>query len=239
MKLRFITLALVLVVGGVFLSSCQKEEILSSKKEILSFIFEASKNTELDRNIVGVISGNSITANVPFGTSIVNLIPSIEVSPKAQLNPSGGIGTDFTSPVSFTVTAEDGSTQDFTTGITVEAAPYIGTWTSGTIDFGLGLMHVALYVNAEGEICIEFQELISGELNSQSLKGTFDPLSKPNEEIQLIQTHNWTSNQWCEISDCRTVMYYFEANISSKMRFFYCYCYPKDSWAFEVDLNKI
>lgn len=239
MKRRFITLALVLVVGGGFISSCQKEEILSSKKEVLSFIFEASKNVELDHNIIGVISGNDITANVPFGTSVLNLIPSIEVSPEAQLNPIGGIATDFSSPVSFTVTAEDGSSQTFSTSLTVESAPYIGTWTSSTIDFGLGLMHVAVCINSDGDICIEFQELISGELNSQSLKGTFDPLSKPNIEVQLEQTHQWERNQWSEVSDQRTVMYYFESNTSSKMRFYYCYCFPKESWAFEVDLNKI
>jgi len=239
MKRRFFILALVLVVGGGFLSSCQKEEVLSSKKEILSFIFEASKNIELDHNIIGFISGNTITANVPFGTSISNLIPSIDVSPDAQLSPAEGIATDFSSPVSFTVTAEDGSTQSFTANIAIEPAPYIGTWISSTIDFGLGLMHVSICVDAEGDICIEFQELISGELNPQSLKGTFNPLSKPNEEIELDQTHQWIGNQWSEMTDQRTIMYYFDSSSSSKMRFYYCYCYPKESWAFEVDLNKI
>ncbi len=239
MKRRLISLVLVLVVGGIFLSSCQKEEVLSSKKEILSFIFEASKNAELEHNILCDISGNSITANVPFGTSVSGLIPSIEVSPEAQLNPVDGVATDFSSPVSFTVTAEDGSTQAFTASLAIEPAPYIGTWISGTIDFGLGLMHVSVCVDAEGHICIEFQELISSELNSKSLKGIFDPLSKPNEEVKLEQTYQWTGNQWSESSDQRTIMYYFETSSTSKMRFFYCDCYPKESWAFEVDLNKI
>ncbi|MCK5821475.1 MAG: hypothetical protein KAH17_06300 [Bacteroidales bacterium] len=239
MKRRFITLALALVVGGGFLSSCQKEEVLSSKKEVLSFIFEASKNVELDQNILGIISGNTISANVPFGTSISNLIPSIEVSPDAQLNPIGGIATDFSSPVSFTVTAEDGTIQVFTTNMAVEAAPYIGTWRSGTIDFGLGLMHVSVCISVEGNICIEFQEMLTGELNSHSLKGSFDPLAKPNAEVELDQTHQWERNQWSEAADQRTVMYYFKSNISSTMHFYYCYCYPMQEWAFEVDLNKI
>lgn len=48
-------LALLLLVGAAFFSSCKKEE-LSSKKEILSLIFEASKNPQLDRKSVSMRS---------------------------------------------------------------------------------------------------------------------------------------------------------------------------------------
>lgn len=236
MKRRFITLALVLVVGGVWVSSCTKEEPLSSKKEILSFIFEASKNVELDHNILGVISGNSVSANVPFGTSISDLVPSIEVSPHAQLSPSISGAINFSSPVSFTVTAEDGSTKEFTTNVVVEAAPYIGSWISKTIDFGLGLMNVAVKMDADGQFEMELRELISGELNSQSIKGTFDPLAKPNSEILIDQTRKWAGNQWTEVSGQRTMMYHFEA--SPIMRFYYCDCFPNETWAFEIDMHK-
>ncbi len=235
MKRRFFPLALVLVLGGVFLTSCQKEELLSSKKEVLSFIFEASKNAELDHNTIGVISGTLITANVPFGTTISSLTPSIEVSPKAQLSPSETSITNFTSPVSYTVTAEDGTTKVFTTNMVVEPAPYMGTWVSNSIDFGLGLMHIEVIIDAEGNFQMEFQEMISGDLGEQSLKGRFDPLSKPNSDIFVEQTHKWSANQWVEFAGTRTIMYNFEA--SPKMHFYYCDCYPKSGWVFEVDLN--
>lgn len=236
MKRRFIILALVLVVGGVFLSSCQKEEPLSSKKEVLSFIFEASKNAELDHNILGVISGTSITATVPFGTDVSILIPSIEVSPKAQLTPASAGAIDFSSPVSFTVTAEDGSTKEFTAAVPVEPAPYIGSWTSSTIDFGQGLMHVVVTMDAEGHFEMKLQELVTGELDAQSVKGYFNPLAEPKTETELVQTHRWVDEKWTEMSEMRTIMYHFDAK--PKMRFYYCYCYPKNSWAFEVDLTK-
>lgn len=236
MKRRLITLALVLVVGGVFVSSCEKEEPLSSKKEILSFIFEASENAELDHNIIGTISGTSVSVNVPFGTSVSNLIPSIEVSPKAQLSPSMGSPTDYSTPVSYTVTAEDGSTQEFISTVGLDPAPFLGKWISSTIDFGLGLMHIEITMNAEGQFMMELNELISGEKNSESFKGVFDPLSKPNMEIQVDVTNKWAGNQWSEFIGTRTIMYKFVA--SPIMRFFYCYQYPKVDWVFEVDLQK-
>lgn len=236
MKRRLTILALVLVVGGVFVSSCEKEEPLSSKKEILSFIFEASKNAELDSNTIGAISGTTVSANVPFGTTISNLIPSIEVSPKAQLNPAMGSTTDFSTPVSYTVTAEDGSTKEFTINVGTDPAPFLGTWISGTIDFGLGLMQIKVTMEADGQFTMQLNELISGEVNSESVQGTFDPLSKPNQEIQVDLTRKWAGNQWLEFPGTRTIMYKF--NASPIMRFFYGNEYPRVDWAFEVDLQK-
>jgi hypothetical protein len=236
MKRRVTILALVLVVGGVMVTSCTKEEPLSDKKEILSFIFEASKNVELDHNVLGVISGNTVTADVPFGTVTSGLIPTIEISPKAQLNPQTGVSMDFSSPVSFTVTAEDGTEKEFSASVAVEPAPYIGNWSSNAIDFGRGLMYIKVKINAQGVLQMELQEIISGELDNESIKGVFNPTEKPNREVKLDQTHRWVQGQWSELANTRTIMYEFEPN--NKMRFYYCYCYPKVAWAFEVDLHK-
>ncbi len=204
---------------------------------MLSFIFEASKNVDLEQNVLGVISGTTITANVPFGTDITSLIPTLEVSPKAQLTPGSDLVTDFSSPVNFTVTAEDGSSKVFTAEISVTPAPYIGKWESNAIDFGLGLMHVMLDINADGTLTLELKEMITGDLDSHSMKGYFDPLSKPKNEIMVTQTHQWIDKKWTETESQRTIMYHFDK--APMMHFFYCYCYPKSNWAFEVDLNKI
>lgn len=236
MKRRLSILALVLVVGGVLLSSCEKEDPLSDKKEVLSFIFEASKNAELDHNVLGEINGTAITADLPFGVNTTSLIPSIEVSPKAVISPDPGSVTDFSSPVAYTVTAEDGSTKEFTASVAVAPAPYIGTWESHAIDFGRGLMHIHVVMDAEGHITLEMEEIATGELNSESVKGRFDPMTKPGVEAELVQTHKWASNQWTEMENHRTLMYTVKDAIT--LRFYYCYCYPKSAWAFEVDLFK-
>ncbi len=236
MKRRLIPLALVLVIGGVFCSSCEKEEPLSSKKEVLSFIFEASKNATLDQNVIGVVSDNILVANVPFGTDVSALVPTFEVSPKAQISPAEGTALDFSSPVTFTVTAEDGSTKDFVTDIAIEPAPYLGSWRSNAIDFGLGLMYVHVEANENGDITMELEELISGDLDAQSFKGSFNPITLAHEQVLVSQTHQWLDKKWTETNAERTIMYHFEK--APMMRFYYCYCYPIDSWAFEVDLHK-
>lgn len=237
MKRRFLLLALVLVVGGVLVSSCQKEDPLSDKKEVLSFIFEASKNAELDHNILGMISGTGITADLPFGVNPANLIPSIEVSPNAVISPTPGVITDFSAPVAYTVTAEDGSTKVFTASVLVAPAPYIGAWESHAIDFGLGLMHIRAEIDVHGNLVLELEDMLTGELDTESIKGRFDPKTKPGVEVELTQTHKWASNQWTAMENRRTIMYEMKDN-DHILRLYYCYCYPKQAWAFEADLYK-
>jgi hypothetical protein len=65
---------------------------------------------------------HTVTGTVPFGTDLTALVPSIGVSEGAVIDPASGVATDFSSPVLYTVTAQDGlSTQDWT--VTVEEAP--------------------------------------------------------------------------------------------------------------------
>jgi len=51
----------------------------------------------------------SITVSMPQNFSLTNLIPSITVSSFATVNPQSGVGQDFSVPVQYTVTAEDGN----------------------------------------------------------------------------------------------------------------------------------
>ncbi|MCX6227520.1 MAG: hypothetical protein NTV01_22755 [Bacteroidia bacterium] len=228
-------LALFLLVGTVFLSSCKKEE-LSSKKEILSFIFEASKNAQLERNFLGDIIETNISAEVAFGVNINQLIPTIEISDQATLSPASGLLTDFTGPVVYTVTAEDGSTKTFTTQVAVAPAPYIGTWTGGPIDFGMGLMRVNAVITGDGAITLEFSMIMTGEKETNSIKGYFEPVSRQNSDIKVTQTHRWINNTWTVESCDRTIMY--KVNTTHSIRLYYCLCYPPTAWCFEMDLTK-
>ncbi len=64
----------------------------------------------------------TITVNVPFETDITNLTPEIEISAGASVSPASGVAQDFSSPVEYTVTAEDGITsQKYTVSVVVEA----------------------------------------------------------------------------------------------------------------------
>lgn len=82
----------------------------STEKDIYSFKFE-----ELDPTVNGLVNPTAYTvdAEVPFGTNLTNLVPTISISSFATISPASGLAQDFTNPVTYTVTAEDGTTQQW------------------------------------------------------------------------------------------------------------------------------
>ncbi|MFA6403993.1 MAG: DUF5018 domain-containing protein [Salinivirgaceae bacterium] len=67
---------------------------------------------------------STITIETAIGTSVTALIPTITVSAGATISPVSGVAHDFTNPVTYTVTAEDGTTtQDWVVTVTVAVAP--------------------------------------------------------------------------------------------------------------------
>jgi len=228
-------LALFLLVGAAFISSCKKEE-LSSKKEILSFFFEASKNAQLERSFYGDVKQTDISAEVAFGVDVTQLIPTIEISRRATLSPQAGVMTDFSGPVAYTVTAEDGTTKTFTTTVMPEPAPYIGAWTGGPIDFGLGLMRIHADLTATGEVTLEFIKILTGEKDAYSMKGYFEPLSRQNTEIKVEQTQRWINQAWSTESCSRTMMY--QVITPQNIKLFYCLCHPRTEWCFQLNLTR-
>jgi len=228
-------LALFLLAGAMFLSSCKKEE-LSSKKEILSFFFEASKNAQLDRVFLGEINGTNCSAEVAFGIDVTRLTPTIEISPRATLSPSADQVTDFSGPVIYTVTAEDGTTKTFSAQVATSPAPYLGTWSGGPIDFGQGLMRVNATITADGQISIEYTMVMTSEKADMSIKGTFEPISRQDTDIEVQQTHRWINNNWSGESCSRTFLYHM--NTPQNMRLYYCLCYPRTEWCFQLNLDK-
>jgi hypothetical protein len=229
-------LALFLLAGAAIFTSCKKEE-LSGKKEVLAFIFEASKNAQLGRNFLGDINETNISAEVAFAVDLTQLVPTIEISPRATISPESGILTDFSGPVVYTVTAEDGSTKVFTATVAAAPAPYIGSWSGGPIDFGLGLMRISANITEDGEITLEFTDIMNGEKNAMSLKGMFNPNSRQDTEIRLDQTHRWSISGWVADSCCKTFMYH--VNNAQNIRVYFCEGYPRsDEWCFQINLTK-
>ena len=237
MKKNLFFLAILLFMGGLLFSACEKEDVLSSNNEILSFIFEANKNPQLEHNVIGKITDTDIIAEIPFGTGNSKLIPSIEISVGAEVGPAGNVSTDFLNPVSYTVTAEDGSTKTFNVSVPVSPAPYIGSWeteTSVNIE-NLGLSKVAIEITEDGEIMMELKSTITGQLYAQSIKGTFEPISMCNTDIYLEQTHRWLDDQWTTEDAEHCIMYYCTGD---DMEFRYCLSYPKNQWWFTIELVK-
>ena len=228
-------LALLLIPGAVFVSSCKKE-VLSDRKEILSLIFEASKNPQLDRNYLGEVNGTSVSALVPFGTDLSILVPTIEISLRASLSPECGTPTDFSGPVVYTVTAEDGTTKTFTISVVPAPAPYIGVWSGGPIDFGLGLLRVNVTMDSTGAIEMKLVDIMTGEPRNESAKGYFTPCCRQDTDIIFTQTHRWGTDGWVAEEGAHTIMYHL--NHPQNIRFYYCICNPRQDWWFQLNLQR-
>jgi hypothetical protein len=70
----------------------------------------------------GTITGTAIALTVPYGTDVTNLTPTVTIT-GASVSPASGVPRDFSSPVTYTVTAADGSTQNYTVTVTVAPNP--------------------------------------------------------------------------------------------------------------------
>ena len=66
-------------------------------------------------------TAKTITALLPAGTDVTKLVPTITVSDKATVSPATGVAQDFSKAVSYTVTAEDGSTKVFSATAATDA----------------------------------------------------------------------------------------------------------------------
>jgi len=91
--------------------------VASTEKDILTFTIAGQ--------VSSVIDANAATVNVvmPFGTNVTSLTPTITVSQYANIEPASGVAQDFTNPVVYTVTAQDGSTKQYTVTVTVQDIP--------------------------------------------------------------------------------------------------------------------
>jgi hypothetical protein len=96
---------------------------VSTGNRLLSFDF----NTGFPSPIIGVISGNTATLTVPNSTDVTSLIATFTTSPFSKLSigalnqVSGVTPNNFTNPIQYTCTAEDGSFDFYT--VTVVKAP--------------------------------------------------------------------------------------------------------------------
>lgn len=104
---------LLVALTTITLNSCSADEPSKSpEKNILSFSFKS-----ITPNVDGVIDYNSKTINLefPYGMDIDSLVPNIELPHFAKISPSAMTAQNFSVPVQYTVTADDGTTQIFTT----------------------------------------------------------------------------------------------------------------------------
>ena len=80
-------------------------DILSTAAQIVKTTLTGSDSAKVDQ------ATQLVTLYMPYGSDIRSLAPTFQLSPKASISPAGGTIRNFTTPVSYIVTAEDGTTQ--------------------------------------------------------------------------------------------------------------------------------
>ncbi len=93
-----------------------------NEKSILRFYFE-----ELDCEGLIYEVTHQIDCYVPAETDVTALVPVIEVSEGASVSPASGEPQDFTDPVVYTVTAQNGTTAEYTVSVIVEGDDVVPT----------------------------------------------------------------------------------------------------------------
>ncbi|WP_127534445.1 DUF4073 domain-containing protein, partial [Paenibacillus kobensis] len=107
---------------------------LSSEKAITGFSFNG-----LTPAVAGTVNetAKTVTVTVPHGTNVASLVPTITHT-GASVSPNSGTVQNFTNPVTYTVTAADSTTQQYTVTVTVTpAAPNVTADDAANIIVGL------------------------------------------------------------------------------------------------------
>ena len=99
------------IINGFQLVDNEAPTPKSPDKNIFTFDFDKLGEAK--------ISGTDITLDVVWGTAVNKLAPAIKFAERATVSPASGSVNDFSKPVSYTVTAEDGSTTVYRVAVTV------------------------------------------------------------------------------------------------------------------------
>lgn len=132
---QHIKVVLTLAIFISLFDSCKKPEpapppvpppVLSSKKAITSFSLKKENNPDfLDADISGSISSDTIKLIVPAESGISALKPTIAID-GVSVAPASNAVQNFSSPVQYTVTAEDGTTAKYVVVIKYLPTLFIG-----------------------------------------------------------------------------------------------------------------
>ncbi|MFK7813673.1 MAG: lamin tail domain-containing protein, partial [Maribacter sp.] len=92
---------------------------------------------QIGSSVVDAVA-HTVSIEVPTGTDVTAISPVISLSSGATVNPLSGSSQDFTNPVTYTVTAEDGTTtQDWIVTVTEESALLDITIDKSTLDYSI------------------------------------------------------------------------------------------------------
>jgi len=110
--------------GGIDTSVARSFSITVEPNAILAFVLRAADNPGLAADATGTMSGTNITIDVPYGTNVMSLVPTVTTS-GGTLVPASGVAESFVAPVVYTATTASGSVAYTVT--VVAGAPPVGS----------------------------------------------------------------------------------------------------------------
>ena len=138
-----------------------------------------------------VFNGSDLSVTMPFGTDVTSLAPNITVAAGASVSPESGGVQDFTNPVTYTVTAQNGFEQDYTVTVVLAEGPS----GSGNVYYG-SEPEPAPRSNYEKAIVVNVKEWA----NVRSGPGIDTEIAGRvylGEQIELLQ---WNKDEtWCKV----------------------------------------
>ncbi|RKR85771.1 uncharacterized protein DUF5018 [Mucilaginibacter gracilis] len=124
MKNKFLLFAVFILAVGILIWGCSSKSndaqpTKSSAKTITSFVLAGFSPA-----VTGVVDEvtHRITLTIPASVDLTVLTPTVKVAEKATVSPASGAVQNFSGTVTYTVTAEDGSTQAYTVSVQVAQA---------------------------------------------------------------------------------------------------------------------
>jgi hypothetical protein len=110
-------------------NSTKADSSYSSQKQIQSVVFRSADNPSLGYDISGMVSSDTVKFLFAPNTATNKLVPDISFIGKT-ISPLNKTVRDFTNPVAYTITAEDGSTKQyvFSCAVADSATMLLGKW---------------------------------------------------------------------------------------------------------------
>lgn len=137
----FFALLLLVAASMTAITACsdngtsEPEPVLSSDSAIKTFSFQG-----ISPAVTAAVSGTSVLADVTYQVDVTALVPTITVAATSTITPASGVAQDFSSPVTYTVTAEDASTTVYTVTVTKLPPPTLAVsavWERTLVSGGL------------------------------------------------------------------------------------------------------
>ncbi|MGA2781693.1 MAG: hypothetical protein ABSF13_07205 [Smithella sp.] len=157
-----------------------------SAKAITAFTFPTSTATTINEVT------HTITVIVLLGTDLTTLVPTITHT-GASINPVSGVAQDFTSPVTYTVTAADSTTQDYIVIAVENRIMFFSSNWGETLSPQTGSIRITNDINSLADEAIATPRIITGS-NVNLPNPRYDSLAVDKYRNMIYVSDNDTNN---------------------------------------------